>query len=844
MKMIQPTDKGCQQSCTDEVAHRVSNKRSNPKRLPNARRFKPKGLYIAILGLAATVQVSAQQPSGEGARTEEGARTIEEIVVSSSRREDALSRVPISVQAFTQDMADAQGIRDINDIARFTPGLEIRQGLGSSSNISIRGVRSGIGAATTGIYIDDTPIQVRATGFASGNVYPRLFDLERVEVLRGPQGTLYGAGSQGGNVRFITPSPHMDGPATMYIRGSQWQTHGGDPGHEIGVAGGAPIIEGVLGFRASAFTQTHGGYISRVHPITGDVEAKNQNWDSTNAYRVALGYALNDSVTITPSYFYQEIKLGDGGRFWVTNPYDSSIVSRKGNFISGDRVNGPTEDKFHLPSLNIEVGLQNMVLSSNTSYFTRDYHITNDYSNLVLVLLPVAAGNVFGLPAGARRSVAPLEHIPGYHAEVQWFGDQSVFSQELQLQSDMPESRLSWTAGIYYMESDLENKQYIFDPYIEQIVDLWGYDGTVEEVLGMPVIGGEVYGFHPSRSISYATEDYSRDRQLAVFAELEYDITDRLTGIFGLRWSDSEFLFRNLQTGPWNAETTTAGGSFSESPVTPKIGLTYDLDDRSMVYATAAEGFRQGGANRAVSAVRCRTQLDALGLDEAPSGFDSDSVWSYELGIKSTGLFGGRANVGLSVFQIDWDGIQQSVGLTGCGFSFISNLGSATNRGFDLDATVLATDRLTVNFSLGYLDSKYNEDIESLGVLMIRQKGDSLPVEEWQGNLGLRYDFSPVFSGMVTPYMQLNYSYNGEYQNTPQQGSAGFDAALFMAPARRQADLRFGAEYDQLRVQLSIENLTNSTDPRNIGRATGGSPIFREQIARPRTIGLSATYRY
>jgi len=833
------------------------------------------GLAVFLAIASASGGASAlmqQQEAARDDRADNAASTqrdrsneLAEVVVTASRREGALLRVPISIQAFTQEAAEARLIRNIDDIARFTPGLEIRQGLASSTNISIRGVRSGIGAATTGIYLDETPIMVRSTGFASGNVYPQVFDLERIEVLRGPQGTLYGAGSQGGNVRFITPKPDLE-QASGYVRGSQWFTDGGDPGHEIGAAVGLPLIDGKLGVRASAYTSHRGGWITRVHPLTGDVEAQNQNTEDVSAFRLALGYAATDNLRITPSIFYQKKQSGDGGRFWV-NVLDSTLGpatrfwknrSEKGNYLSGDRINQPSTDEFYLPAMQVEFQGDGYVFSSNTSYFTREYELTNDYSNLVPNLLPTCrasatvtclpGGNRLGLPANTRRSVGPVELIPGYYAKVQWFGDQSVLAQELRLQSDRPESRLTWTIGAYYMKSDLENRQFISDPYLQPFVEIYGYP-TIVGALGMPPVNCN----DPIRAgipitcdtiVSYATNDYSKDTQVAAFAEVDYQITDNLRATVGLRRSDLDFEFANLQTGPWNALTTSAGGQFNEKPITPKFGLNYTPSETTMFYATAAKGFRPGGANRAISSVRCRTQLDALGLQDAPAGFDSDEVWSYELGMKLAGVLDGRLNVAASAFRIDWEGIQQSVGLTGCGFSFVSNLGSATNQGIDLEVTYALTDNVVINFVGGYIDAKYNETIRGLGTTPIRLADDKLPVERFKGTFGFRYDLPGRIRETGRPFAQANYSYASDYQNTPAFGSAGYDALLFTNPAVSRADLQFGVDFDSLKVAVTVENALNSDDSLNLGRATGGSPILRDIIARPRTIGLTASYRF
>src|SRR5450432_2200194 len=196
---------------------------------------------------------------------------LEEIVVTATRRSERLQDVPISVTAFSQEKMDSQGLRSIDDVTRLTPGVAFsRNGTGSSANyndessdINIRGIDSAAGASTTGIYIDDTPIQSRHIGFGAVNAFPALFDLDRVEVLRGPQGTLFGAGAEGGVIRFITPSPDLN-KASGYIRSELATTRGGDPSYELSAAFGDVIIDNVLAFRVSASFRRDGGYVDRV----------------------------------------------------------------------------------------------------------------------------------------------------------------------------------------------------------------------------------------------------------------------------------------------------------------------------------------------------------------------------------------------------------------------------------------------------------------------------------------------------------------------------------------------------------------------------------------------------
>ena len=208
---------------------------------------------LAPLG-AAIAQTASRPPDA-------GVPIIEEVTVTATRRAEPLSKVSISVSTFSAEQMDSRGVKDFDDLIRLTPGLNLtRQSATGANHISIRGIASDAGSGTTGVYIDDTPIQVRNLGFGAGNAFPGLFDVERVEVLRGPQGTLFGAGSEGGTVRFIQTEPSVS-QQSSYVRSEISTLKNGSPSYEAGGAFGAPIIPGTLGFRVSAFYRHEGGYI-------------------------------------------------------------------------------------------------------------------------------------------------------------------------------------------------------------------------------------------------------------------------------------------------------------------------------------------------------------------------------------------------------------------------------------------------------------------------------------------------------------------------------------------------------------------------------------------------------
>ena len=272
-------------------------------------------LQLSLMGAAGA---AAATPGGGDAGDSNG--QLEEITVTAQRREEKLDKVPISISAYTGEQLQHAGITDMADIARDTPGFAAVPGatVGGGSNISIRGVSTSQGAATVGIYLDDVPLQGRANNWTQP-IDPGLFDMQRVEVLRGPQGTLYGASSEGGTVRYITTPPSLttwSGEAQAGVSGNER----GGIGYETAAAVGGPIIENALGFRVSAESNRAPGYIDQVSRSTGDVLNSNINPTDNITLRAALTAAPVAGLTITPSFFYQHMHSDDDGVIWSDQP--------------------------------------------------------------------------------------------------------------------------------------------------------------------------------------------------------------------------------------------------------------------------------------------------------------------------------------------------------------------------------------------------------------------------------------------------------------------------------------------------------------------------------------------
>ena len=641
---------------------------------------------------AALAQDSGQSANSEQASDEAPASEFD-IIVSATRQDRLLNKVPISVAAYSQETMDRQGVRDIGDIARLTPGLSFTSdtfGSGTSTNIAIRGVSSSSGAATTGIYIDDVAIQIRSNAqTAFGTAFPRVFDLDRIEVLRGPQGTLFGAGAQGGVVRFITPKPSLV-RTSIYSRAEVSTTNGGDPSYEGGLAVGLPIVEDRIGLRLSGYYRNDGGWVDRkpFNTATPDNTEyyKNANSSQTLALRSAIAFQLSDALSVTPAIYYQHIENDDSSTLW--GPLTDAD---KGVFMNGYSIAQTANDRFVLPSLNVSVDLGAVELSSVTSWFDRKGASVQDYTNL-------NTNFIFD---------TPYPFVPGWNAPGNVTARQKMFSQELRASSTDGDAPFRWTVGGYFSRAHQVENFKIEDAYTADLIPL-------EAIFGIGLTDG--------RYIFTSAND-TTDEQWAVFAQVDAKLSEGLTATVGARYSDTTFKYRRDLGGPLNyigsgPETVITTGVQKAKPFTPKFGLTYEIDDGNMAYASAAKGFRVGGVNPPLFA--------SCAIKDAPATFDPDTTWSFEAGAKNR-FFGGALRTDASVFLIKWDNIQQFV-LAGCaGNGFRDNIGAATSRGFDLQFSLRASDRLQLSGSVGYVDAKFKKTVVVNGVLFARE-GDFLPV--------------------------------------------------------------------------------------------------------------------
>jgi outer membrane receptor protein involved in Fe transport len=361
--------------------------------------------------------------------------------------------------------------------------------------------------------------------------------------------------------------------------------------------------------------------------------------------------------------------------------------------------------------------------------------------------------------------------------------------------------------------------------------------GTFTAIFG-PTLNGFIYKQDPFLAV---------DKQVALYGQADVRLTGALKLTLGLRVSHSTFDGQAQYAGPVVGPTVSSSGSLSENPITPKVGFEYNIGADNMVYATAAKGYRIGGANPEIG-IPCDPALHSLGLNSVPPTYKSDSVWSYEIGTKNS-FADRRVSLNASAYLIKWKDIQQNVYLASCGFQFVDNLGAAQSKGFDLQTDVLATTNLTLGATFSYTDAAYTETVILTGATSsFVQNGDHLPGSPWALDGWAQYAF-PVFGS--AGYVRADYQYNAhQTDQVPNQDALNGTYAKGYAsvPAQSDLSLRTGVKWSGFDVSVFANNVFDSRPKlsayQDVGSPTGGTPLIYVTTFRPRTLGLTATYRY
>jgi iron complex outermembrane recepter protein len=828
---------------------------------------------------SATGAAGPEAPTTTGAGAAPRGEGLQEVVVTATRREEELSKVPISVTALTQEAIDLRGIKDFRDMVRFTPGVTIDDS--GTNAISIRGISSSGGAGTTGIYIDDTPIQMRSLGFNPDDTLPKTFDLQRVEVLRGPQGTLFGAGAEGGAVRYIL-TPASTTAADTYVRSELSYTEHGQPNGEFGIAVGHPVVDGVFGIRASLWYRYDGGWINRADPDTGAIINHNINYSNSYMARLAATWQPSPSVTITPSFLYQKQDKHDESTYW---PAYSNPDQGQFNTATPERIGGP--DEYYLPALKVQWDLGKSQLIGNVSYYNRKQITAYQGTVYDLSYWNTIPGGLGGpndsFPQSPKCSAPddatscswfPLIDATGIHLPAALQGTQTPntmtntqksYTAEMRWQSTDTSSRWTWTAGVFWQQAKEGSIEELNSTNIDQVFNyLYGlapadyYGGAF---YSCPT--NAAYPAIPACDIYY-NNNTTTDRQIAGYGEVSFAFTDWMRLTLGERIAHTTFELTHYADGYENYGGQPAQASQSETPNTPKAVLSFQVDPRNLYYLSYAKGFRVGGGNAPLPPY-CDADLAAAGYPNgAPLNYKSDYTQNYEVGAKNG--VGDWLRVATSVYYIEWHNIQQNLYVAGaCGLQFTDNLGTAVAKGFDLQAQMIFGP-VNIDLATGYTSARFTKNspidctpgTSGAGIPCKAVNGDAITGQEginyapgttppWTVAVGIQYNFHLAARDA---FVRADWEYKSRSPwlaavQDPNAGAVYNFGYSYTYPSTQYSSLRAGMNFGDVQLTAFCDNLLDSHTTTNyiLGQTDGTfTPQQNTYTFQPRTFGLQAIW--
>ena len=767
-------------------------------------------LVVGVGILCLTSVSNAQTSASTAAQTSlnDGSGGLEEIVVTATKSGDvSAQKVPVSIQAISEEDMTRGAIQGFDDYSKLIAGLTTLNRGPDQTQIVIRGVTTGgvsyahpQDQSTSGMYVDDTPVS--DNGF---NPDLDLFDVNRIEVLKGPQGTLFGAGAESGAIRIITNDVDLNKQSGA-ASASGAAVDGGDADYAAHAMINAPLIDDVLGIRASAFYDHEGGFIKNVYTDTND-----SNPYHSEGGRLKGLWKVNDAFDIHASVIYQN--LDAAGRpqvFAPGNPAITQYIAPGENFaVTGPYqivkfLPDPFTDRFTLSSLIADYTLGSLHFVSSTSYQNRIFDNTLDDTY-------------------RTRKHFGVENIDGDPLDLAFLNDTDLndIAQEFRVNQNL-DNGIKWVGGLYFERHDIHFTQSAVAP---------GLDALAEKE-GLPPASA----LGAQRNSEYDSNEADNTTQYAAFGEATIPLATQWSVILGER------VFNYRQTsvfrfaGIANDGLTASNSSTSESGNTPKAELTYKPTDNATVYLSAAKGFRLGGTTEplpvhGVFGEDCQADLDKVGLTAVPTKFDSDHLWSYEFGAKTSWL-DNRLIVNAALFDIEWSNIQTFLTLP-CGFSTVVNAGKARSRGGELETSWAPIRLLTLGLTASYTDAVLVESTPGLSA----NPGDRVPyVAKFSGNVSAELR-EPFGSQERSMFVRGVVSYLGSSFDQ----FAGFGNVQEM-PAYADLNGSAGVTLGDWDLMVYGKNLTNRYIVTGVDTARNVPVTYT--VAPPRTVGLEAKLRF
>jgi iron complex outermembrane receptor protein len=732
---------------------------------------------------------------------------LQEVLVTAQKREENIQSVPISMTAITGAQLEDAGIVNVSDIARFIPGLSVARTGPDQNNIYIRGVSSNVGLEdTVGYYVDDVPVS-SPLSFSTSTLDVQLFDLQRVEVLRGPQGTIYGSGSMGGTIKYVTNKPDLEQPLARMQQTLEYIDGSNGVGDKSYAVINVPLVKDTLALRVVGLYESDSGYINRYATNPHDILLTDPsvpvqryvNSDESHGFRAELEYVPWKNVTLLTTVTEQHDYARDPST--IDTPPGSLSA---GNLIQTRLFPEPRTHDTKIANFVATIALGSVDLTSSTSYFERPETLTEDYSKLGFLLL--------GSPA--TGAVVPFMMTR--------YDRNNEFAQEDRASLKIGSS-FDAVIGYFYSRSWLNSEDY--QPISPEFVTVYG---------DPLVFFGTAYPFY---NVIYQNSAHNELTENAVFGQGTYKLTDKLALTVGLRdsWIKNTYYIR--QWGALNGPETTTNVQGSSGGVTPKYNVAYHLSDDVMVYATAAKALRAGAGQAPPPEAVCGADLAALGIVTPPNSYASDSLWSYELGEKAQ-MLDRRLTLNGAAYYITWSKIQQLV-LLQCGFPFVANYGHAISKGGELEAHFAATNALSLSASVGYTDAYLTTSTPGTqGV-----SGDPLvDVPKWTTSTTAEYT-RPVGDDL-NGFARVDWSYTSRiyrlYFDSPFRISSPYDVVNLHLGVRQ-------AHSNRWELSLYVNNLFDKIAESGLYHADGGADLPTTRsigIIQPRTTGITLDVRF
>lgn len=758
----------------------------------------------------------------------------EAVTVTAMKREETIQNTPVSVAAQTEVTMRERGIQSIEDVAANVAGFSV-QNLGpGQSTVAIRGVSSGQIARDqpgvkeeVGAYLDESVISM---SLFTPDI--DLFDMNRVEVLRGPQGTLFGSGSLGGTVRYITNQPQL-GVNSVFGEIGGNAIAGGGTGGDFKVGFNAPLSS-TAALRVAGYYNRLAGYMDAVQP---DLSVKkNVNAGDREGVRVALELAPAEGLTITPRFVYQKVAMEGWNRIDIFNILANPYTTTRPAVTLGDRkqftqIDEPFTDKFLLGDLNIKYDFGSALLTAVTSFTNRDVLVVRDAGALTSSI----TGGSIGLPEDVYTLDSPLNDRTTAHG----------WTQELRLSGGKEKDRFQWVVGGFY--ADLRRH------YAQNLV-VKGF----EDLSGIPTAG--VYA--PKDSLFWSDLTYKL-RQYALFGEGTFAATDRFSVTAGLRYyhfkEDKGQIFDGIFGSDANGKPQIQPGTAKANGVAPRFIASYKVSDSTTINAQAAKGFRLGGVNDPLNVNLCTAQ-DLVTFSGRDTWKD-ETVWNYEMGSKSR-ILGGRGSLNASAFYVDVKDLQVTVTAGSCSSRLIFNVPKARSTGAELEFSLAPTDNFDFSLSAGYTDSKVQSTlnstpdvIQSTGI----RDGNRLPsVPKFQMAASATYQ-QPVGQNSQG-YLNANYQHVGSRYTQLGDQEPGFGTLNLnsfgantiggpltqstftfnpLLPAYDILNARFGIRHGIWDIAFYVNNLTDERAFLALDRERGIRARIGYLTNQPRTFGLT-----